>query len=520
MINRREWVRGMALASAAGMSAAGEAQGDVNASVVINPAPLFPISPYLYMQFMEPLGVTDSSVEAAWDYAADDWRADFVDTVRDLAPGLMRFGGNFSRYYKWREGIGPAAKRPWMRNYDWGGKETHRVGTHEFVSFCRKVGADPFYCVNFEGDGIPFFRRTPEGDRTGTAEEAADWVSYANDPDNAERRANRSREPLSLKLWQIGNETSYVKEAFSKDEAIARTVQFAKAMKARDPRIQLIGWGDKDRVTHQLWAGDMLARTGEYLDYIAIHMMGQSPKRADTVLNGLHYQADPYRAWDELLELSNNVETRVAELESAIAAQGSKAGIAITEGHLSLRPHNANPILYEWVSAVYHARSLNIYQRHGARVKIATAADFNGTRWTVLAVQTPVPRGKSFLMPVGSIMRLFKKHNGEHGIGVESAPGTLDIAASVTGDNVYLHVLNLDCRRAVDASFAVRGRKIVVGKVWEIAPGDLRTAVSQDEPDVFRPVEREMPEPSEKKWHFPAASVSVVELALAANSRE
>ena len=79
-------------------------------AVVIDPKPLFDISPHLYMQFMEPLGITDSSVEAAWDYERDDWRKDFVDTTRDLAPGMMRFGGLLSRYYKWREGIGPAAK--------------------------------------------------------------------------------------------------------------------------------------------------------------------------------------------------------------------------------------------------------------------------------------------------------------------------------------------------------------------------------------------------------------------------
>src|SRR5687767_9217104 len=48
-------------------------------AVVIDPKPLFDISPYLYMQFMEPLGVTDSSVEAAWDYDRDDWREDFIN---------------------------------------------------------------------------------------------------------------------------------------------------------------------------------------------------------------------------------------------------------------------------------------------------------------------------------------------------------------------------------------------------------------------------------------------------------
>src|SRR5262245_152410 len=76
-------------------------------AIVIDPKPLFEISPHLYMQFMEPLGVTDSSVEAAWDYNRDDWRKDFIDATKDLAPGMMRFGGLLSRYYKWREGVGP-----------------------------------------------------------------------------------------------------------------------------------------------------------------------------------------------------------------------------------------------------------------------------------------------------------------------------------------------------------------------------------------------------------------------------
>src|SRR3954462_12733594 len=64
--------------------------------VGIDPAPLFPISPYLYMQFMEPLGVTDSAVEAAWDHDADGWRHDFVEAVQDLAPGAIRWGGLLS----------------------------------------------------------------------------------------------------------------------------------------------------------------------------------------------------------------------------------------------------------------------------------------------------------------------------------------------------------------------------------------------------------------------------------------
>jgi alpha-N-arabinofuranosidase len=512
--SRRQWLQRIGSAAVAADLGA-RAASDNDATLLVDPTPLFPISPRLYMQFMEPLGVTDSSVEAAWDYATDDWREDFVGAVRQLSPGAIRFGGNFSRYYKWREGVGPSSNRPWMRNYDWGGKETNRVGTHEFVSFCRRVSAEPFYCVNFEGDGIQAFKHTPEGDRTGDAQEAADWVSYTNDPDNKERKAHGFPDPYNLKLWQVGNETSYVREAFPKEHAIARTIEFAKAMRARDPNIQIIGWGDKGRGDKKLWAGDLLRQAGEHINYVAIHMMGQSPTRLDTALSGPRYQSNPHRAWQELLELSNKIETRIQELEDTIAEQRSPVGIAVTEGHLSLKPHNANPILFEWVSAVYHARSFNIYQRHGGRVKIATAADFNGTRWTVMAVHTPVPRGKTFLLPVASIARLFRAHNGEQGIQVRHTPPNLDVAASRTGDTVFLHVLNLDSRNSVEASFGVQGRRIATGRVHEIAPDDLRASVDQDRPDTFEPVEKTISSPGTLRWRFPAASVSAVELKLA-----
>jgi hypothetical protein len=193
-LNRREVLRGAAMAALPAVAAA-----QSPASLVIDPQPEFAISPWLYMQFMEPLGVTDSSVEACWDYDRDDWRKDFVDAVKDLSPGAMRFGGLFSRHYKWREGVGPVAKRPTIRNYFWGGKETNRVGTHEFVDLCRRVGAEPFYCVNFRSDGEMRFLTTAEGNRTGDAREAADWVSYANDPDNKERKQNGAAEPFNLR---------------------------------------------------------------------------------------------------------------------------------------------------------------------------------------------------------------------------------------------------------------------------------------------------------------------------------
>ena len=499
MLARRDFLLQTAALATSQSAVAADAR-----TIVVNPKPLFDISPLLYMQFMEPLGTTDGSVEAAWNYDTDDWRKDFVDVVADLAPGAMRFGGLYSRYYHWRDGIGPPASRPLTRNYVWGGKETNRVGTHEFVDFCRRVKAEPFYCVNFLSDGEQRYR-------AGDAKEAADWVSYVNDPDNAERRRNGSAQPLNVKLWQLGNETSYGATTFDKNQSIAHTIEFARAMKERDNTIRLIGWGDRGH-GEGLWAKDLIERAGEYLDLVAIHMMGQSPKRPATVLKGLLYQQEPETAWEELLELSNAVETRVSELETAMGANGRKIGIAITEGHLSLAPRNTHPILFEWLSSVYHARSLNIYQRHGAQVRIATAADFEGTRWTNNAVMIAVPGGKSFMMPVASIARMFKRYNGTHGVAVSSSPAGLDIAASRSGNTIYLHVANLQFRGSVEAPFAVDGMKVAGGRTWAIAPDNLRQFVSLDQPDIFAPVESAIPDRPVLKWRFPAGSVTAVEL--------
>jgi hypothetical protein len=74
-------------------------------------------------------------------------------------------------------------------------------------------------------------------------------------------------------------------------------------------------------------------------------------------------------------------------------------------------------------------------------------------------------------------------------------------------------VANIALSRPVTASFSVQGRQITGGRVFEIAPDDPRQAVSQDQPDVFAPREKQIPAQA-AAWTFPKASVSVVELDL------
>src|SRR5262249_39277468 len=248
-MNRRTFLAESAAATAGLVAAAAldpervplAAQARETSEIAIDPAPLHDLSPFLFMQFMEPLGATDGSVEAAWDHVREEWREDVVTITRDLAPTMIRWGGIFVDFYRWREGVGPREKRPAMLNLLWGGIESNQVGTAEFVEFARQAGAEPLICVNFESDGRQQYMKAKGGVRTAGAQEAAQWVSYCNDPGNPERRAHGRPAPHAVKYWQIGNETSYDRNGFDLETAARKTVEFAKAMRRADPSIQLIG---------------------------------------------------------------------------------------------------------------------------------------------------------------------------------------------------------------------------------------------------------------------------------------
>jgi hypothetical protein len=121
----------------------------------------------------------------------------------------------------------------------------------------------------------------------------------------------------------------------------------------------------------------------------------------------------------------------------------------------------------------------------------------------------------SWLMPSGTVMRLFKRVNGKQAVRVAAAPRDLDIAASRAGDRFYLHVANLNYRDPVDAVFTVDGRRVTGGKVHEIAPTDPRAAVDMDHQTIFAPQEKPLPAAPSAVWRFPARSVSAVELETA-----
>src|SRR5256884_5748522 len=94
---------------------------------------------------------------------------------------LLRFGGNFTSAYHWRDGIGPRDKRVSMLNIAWGMPEYNTFGTDEFLRFCELIGARPQIALNLG---------------SGTTEEAAGWGKYLQ---------QHWDEHTGGGLWELGN---------------------------------------------------------------------------------------------------------------------------------------------------------------------------------------------------------------------------------------------------------------------------------------------------------------------------
>ncbi|MHC4396948.1 MAG: alpha-L-arabinofuranosidase [Planctomycetota bacterium] len=474
----------------------------------IDPRPRFDLSPYLYMQFMEPLGTTDGSVSAAWDFKRDCWRKDVIEVTKELAPSLIRWGGCFSSYYRWKEGVGPRDQRKAMINLLWGGMESNQVGTAEFVDFCRQVGAEPLMSVNFESDGRKHWMVSPKGDvRSASSDEAAEWVDYCNNPVNELRLKHGVKEPHNIKMWQIGNETSYSRRGYDCETAAKRTVAFAKAMRKADPEIRLIGWGDSG------WASRMYDVAGEHLQYLAFHHMF-NPDRGvkDSPLRGIEYRKDPAKTWEHLMRAYKLHEVKIRKIREQAA--GCDIPLALTECHFVFPGRNRCEVLSTWAAGVAYARLLNVQERNGDVLKIATLADFCGTIWQNNAIMIPTPGGKSFMMPVAMIMSLYRRHTGQKAVDVTDVPEGLDVTASRTGNKVFLHVVNTKRTRSVTAQLAVGRMTIGSGRVFEIAI-DPELEVFKSSPELLSPKQKILPESG--LWTFAPACVSAIELEVKAN---
>jgi alpha-N-arabinofuranosidase len=77
------------------------------------------------------------------------FRKDVLGLLRELRLGVLRWpGGNFVSNYHWADGIGPTDGRPRRPELAWGGEESNRFGTDEYLAYCAELGTKPYICLN------------------------------------------------------------------------------------------------------------------------------------------------------------------------------------------------------------------------------------------------------------------------------------------------------------------------------------------------------------------------------------
>lgn len=225
------------------------------------------IDPKIYGNFIEHLGrcIYGGIYEPGSLLADEDgFRKDVIEATRKLKVTILRWpGGNFASGYHWEDGIGPREARPRRIDLAWGAIEPNLVGTDEFIKFCRKVGAEPYICVNLG---------------TGTWEEARNWVEYCNresGTDYADRRQkNGSKDPHGVIYWALGNEMdgSWQMGHRNAEDYGKFALEAAKLMKWVDPKIKLVACGSSYFGADWIdWNRTVLSYLKDHADYIALH---------------------------------------------------------------------------------------------------------------------------------------------------------------------------------------------------------------------------------------------------------
>jgi alpha-N-arabinofuranosidase len=322
------------------------------------------INPNLYGNFIEHLGrcIYGGMYEEGSPLSdSNGFRTDVHEAAKRLRVTNLRWpGGNFVSGYRWEDGIGPKDSRPARYDLAWFERESNRYGTHEFMESCRRIGSEPYFCVNVGN---------------GTLDQAWHWVEYCNHPGGTYysdlRKKNGSPEPFKVKYWGVGNEIygSWQIGHKSAEDYAKIGLEFAKVMKWMDPTIELIAVGDGD----PSWDRPVLERMGRNVDYIAAH----------------HYTlTDPLKDYYEIVAAAAEMEQkiRVASVTAAEMSQRLRKSpplsIAFDEWNILRNWSDGQKrddvhkfeVDYNLRDALWTASALNALQRACRTVKLANLA--------------------------------------------------------------------------------------------------------------------------------------------------
>lgn len=338
------------------------------------------------------------------------WRPDAVAALKDMHPGIIRFGGSTTEDYEWERGIGPWDRRQPFTTV-WGGLEENFVGIDEFIQLCQYVGAEPLICVRWTG-------KKPE--------DAAAEVEYCNgsvDTPWGKRRAqNGHPAAYHVKYFQIGNEVGNPKY----DTSVRA---FADAMKKADPSIKVLS---------SFPTPSLLEAAGAAFDYLCPH----------------HYEIGDLAGENRSFQ----------RLEEWIArnAKGRDVRVAVTEWNTTAGDWGLpRGILQTLGNALGVSRYLNLLERRADLVEIANRSNFADSFGSGFILTGP---GWIYKSPTYYAQELYARAAGSYPLRLERSsplPWQLqepDLSATLgsNGKTLRLYAVN-STPQAISTEFRLEG---------------------------------------------------------------
>lgn len=384
----------------------------------------------------------------------DGMRADTLALLKELAAPIYRWpGGNFVSGYDWRDGIGDRDRRPPRTNPAWTGVEHNDFGMHEFIHFCRLVGAEPWITVN-----------TGFGD----AYSAAGELEYANGAPNtywgAQRAANGSPEAFNVRYWGIGNEMwgPWQLGYMRLEHYVLKHNWVVDKMREVDPHILCISSGNAGD-----WSRGLLERCADHMDYIAEHF----------------YCQERLGLYAHIRQIPDNIR-RKAEFHRRMrqelpSLQGKDIRIAMTEWNYWYGPHEFGELgtRYFLKDALGIAAGLHEY----ARCTDIIASAFYAQTVNVIGCIKASRRNAAF-ETTGLVLKLYRHHFGQLPVQTESE-GLIDAQAAWSADRrtLTLGVVNASLQ-PVEVPLHIIGTRLKgTGRAWEISGADPR---AYNDPDT------------------------------------
>ena len=549
MIGRREFIRNTAAGAGyvwLSRVAPFAATADDARIEVLLAEPLGTISPNIYGHFTENLGgVIYDGVwvgEKSKIPNLNGIRKELIEEMRKIKAPVVRYpGGCFADSYDWRDGIGPAEKRPRRTNF-WAQEETaagpanhkydpNQFGTNEFIQFCKLIGSQPYLAANVRSLPATEFYR---------------WVEYCNSPAGTTtladmRAAAGYAEPFGVRYWGVGNESWGCGGNFTAQEYAVEFRRYAAWVPQYGQKLSFVASGPSD--DNWDWTrgfleeiirkgpGELRSVFGLALHYYAWNLSrGRTRDWVEGKGDALKFETVD---WYELLRQGDVMESLINghwQVMGEFDRDHSVKLVVDEWGPWYRRGSEATPgdILEQTPTlrdAVFSGLTLDTFNRHPEKVAMANCAQLiNCLNSLYLAHED-----KFCVTPVGHVFAMYAAHQGGQALRtIFSSPSVgydrdgkpasfwgLNGSASLHEKELVLTAVNPHVSAAREAKIGIRGASLKSGTATTLANSDIHAHNTFDQREIVSPQSKTLDfQRGDLVYSFAPASVTKLTLSL------